>query len=142
MVFDARDLHRVATTTGVRPVLDRPDLLTAQRQFLKQNAPHRDVYASPARPPVYLNVARWLIDCPHCNNSCMVLGRDAACFGCGAVFHGLERPEHEAAIVAIVSLRQRLNHRNWHPGETLAELRQQNLAHGDPVPAPGEAGGD
>jgi hypothetical protein len=128
MTFDARDLHRAHT-------LD--ELLAKQAQFLAKNAPHRFQFLSDSRPAVYLNLARWLVDCPHCGNGCAVLESAAACFSCGAQFKGLERPAAESAIVAVVMLRPSVGHRNWRPSESVADLIDQNIDRGDPVPAGG-----
>jgi hypothetical protein len=125
MTFDARDLHRAQTLS---------ELLAKQAQFLAKNAPHRVPFVSLYHPELYLNLARWLVDCPHCANGCAVLGSDAACFECGAQFTGLTRPAAESAIVAVVMQRPRIAHRNWRPSETVEDLIAQNIAHGDPVP--------
>ena len=50
--------------------------------------------------------------------------------------HELEAvyPTERASIEAIVALRPARNHRNWELGETVDDLIQQNIQHGDPVP--------
>jgi hypothetical protein len=45
-----------------------------------------------------------------------------------------EWPPDKAEIERILRLRPAAKHMNWHPGETLADLRLQNIQHGDPVP--------
>jgi ribosomal protein L37AE/L43A len=48
-------------------------------------------------------------------------------------------PEPERRqIEAVLLCRPNVGDRNWEPGETVADLVQQNLDHGDPIPPPDE----
>lgn len=63
------------------------------------------------------------------------------CVRCGnqGSGHGWRRvivppPEERRRIVAVLLCRPRVEDRNWEPGETVADLIAENLAHGDPIP--------
>jgi hypothetical protein len=45
-----------------------------------------------------------------------------------------EYPPERAQIEQILRLRPLRQNMNWEPGESLEDLRAQNLEHGDPVP--------
>jgi hypothetical protein len=44
-------------------------------------------------------------------------------------------PAEKEEIEKIVRMRPKVYHVNWTPGETVEQLRQQNIERGDPVPA-------
>lgn len=45
-----------------------------------------------------------------------------------------EYPAERSQIEEILRMRPARSNMNWIPGETLEILREQNIAHGDPVP--------
>ena len=86
----------------------------------------------------YVNHGRWIVDCPDCNTAWLVTpshrstlidffgGKHEVCF-CGANIL-IQFPLSKRAIDAILSIRP-MRSRNWVPGETLAALRAENVAH-------------
>lgn len=54
----------------------------------------------------------------------------AACFNCGAVFTDVNPAPHYREIEAILLRRPWMAQRNW-TDETVGELHDENLAHGD-----------
>lgn len=95
------------------------------------------------KAPVYYNHGRWVVDCPRktCASAALapkdrkritcICGDVEVCdhkTPCNARMD-LIWPELPDAIVEMVSKRPRGN-RNWYPGETLADLHAENLAHG------------
>lgn len=92
----------------------------------------------------FLNHGRWVIQCPACNMGWLVSpaapmelydvqgGTHDVCF-CG--WRGLVVfPEDKDLIDRVTSYRLRPDQRNWYPGESLLELRLENVLHGDGVP--------
>ena len=55
---------------------------------------------------------------------------DARCSDCGAVYQDVIWPIEREAIEAVLLARPRVEHRNWHPSETLDMVRAENSAHG------------
>ena len=55
-------------------------------------------------------------------------------------------PAEKAEIETITRLRSKVQQINWEPGESLETLREQNAAHGDPLPpethAPARSAGE
>ncbi len=79
-----------------------------------------------------MNHGRWLADCPDCNGAELVLpGQKFICQSGehAPVAHEVEFPADFVLINAAVS-RRPVQNRNWQPGETVAQLLQENLAHG------------
>lgn len=85
-------------------------------------------------------VTRWIVLCPDCAGAedgdpadprffCM------SCFnsGCGGRWRRAIYPEDRAAIEALVLARSEPRARAYLPGETLDDIRAQNLRLGDPI---------
>jgi len=49
-------------------------------------------------------------------------------------YYVINFPAERSRIEEIVRHRARIADINWHPGETVADLIEQNKAHGDPLP--------
>lgn len=111
-------------------------IITRNKQMRPQQA-WRDPWESPAQPSVYVGAGRWLVRCT-CGDCCSVslAWRVAFCNGCGARYRTLAIPPNAADIDAILSARPSRMQMNWRPDETLVDLVREQLAHGDPVPAP------
>ena len=90
----------------------------------------------------YHNWGRWVADCPNtkCNNAEEVAGRTFVC-GCqssDACGHGepcrtiskILWPEDVETINHVLSVRPVPSNRNWTPGETLEDLRKENVENG------------
>jgi|TARA_Y100000310_G_scaffold98201_1_gene95919 hypothetical protein len=56
----------------------------------------------------------------------------ACCYSCGAIYEQAP-PEEWREIERVLVARPKLGMRHWLPGETLADLVAENLAHGDPT---------
>lgn len=57
----------------------------------------------------------------------------ACCFGCGAIWTRVAFPVDRLAIETLLVLRPVQATRNWRQPETLADLTQEQVAHGDPI---------
>jgi len=82
----------------------------------------------------YVNHGRLVADCPTdgCGGALLV-HRTAGLFLCPYCLVGPRRivtPRDLDAIEAMLGMRPVLTTRNWRPGETLADLRLENAAHG------------
>jgi len=103
------------------------------------------VRAQGVRPPMttgtearYARVehGRWLVDCPDCNN-CLFADPDDRrmfCTVCLNALHGggwlpVVFPDDVAAFESEL-LRRPIENRNWLPGETLDDLKVENVAFG------------
>lgn len=85
-------------------------------------------------PRAYVNQARWVCDCPNCNNSPSVSLRwgKALCHECGAVFNRIIFPPGEdiARIEKLFIDRDEMN-RNWYPWrESVVNIEDENMAQG------------
>ena len=92
-----------------------------------------------------INEGRWLADCPAgCGGALIVTMQPALfiCVECGSTENGgnwytVRLPPNKVAIEAVLLLRpaSRPDHattRNWIPGETVAQLKQENRDQGLP----------
>ena len=70
--------------------------------------------------------------CDHTNPQLVNLVPERQALICGTEIP-LEWPADPEAIIAICA-RRALRHRNWHPGETIDELKAENLTHGVGLP--------
>lgn len=84
----------------------------------------------------YANHGRWVVACPDCDGAQIACPDDRRfmCNECGNVsIGGLWRPvvwpKDRAKIDALLNLRPR-NNQHWVPGETLADLREENESNG------------
>jgi hypothetical protein len=77
-----------------------------------------------------IDAGRWMFDC-ECGAGVAAHPdwQDSRCFGCGNIYHAVVFPPDRAAIEALL-LRRPVAVRFWSPGETLADLAAENLAHG------------
>jgi len=77
-----------------------------------------------------VNHGRWIADCPNCNAGIALHPEwdRARCFGCGAIYRNLTWPAHPRLIARVLRARV-IRHQNWEPGETVADLIAENVAH-------------
>ena len=99
----------------------------------------------------YVNHGRWIIDCPDedcqaglkCSDwtipETLLTGLVCDCMDevvCDhpTIPHGLAiditYPDERDEITAILNLRSKRANRNWYPGETVEELKAENVTHG------------
>lgn len=85
-----------------------------------------------------IDQGRWLADCPHCNGS-EAVEPDTPLFYClnswcsrptGNLYAPLRFPKERVAIERVLLDRPNPTTRNWRRGESLADLRAENAAHG------------
>lgn len=84
-----------------------------------------------------VNHGRWIVRCPWCNGA---EGADRAdryfyCLGCQNVLAGGKRvpvrfPSAANELETLLARRPGEASRNWLPGQTLDEIRAENLEHG------------
>jgi hypothetical protein len=91
---------------------------------------------SQGKVPAYVNHGRWVADCPDCNGAELVTPNEPmmcdACFneGNGGAYRAVVFPRSQREIEAQLAIRPEPEHRNWAPGETVAQLRAENAEHG------------
>lgn len=105
--------------------------------------------------PAVVNHGRWLVECdrPGCGGAMLASEQDHRflCPSCGNADQGgqwrpVVWPTNLPAIAAVLELRIDPATANWTPGETLEELRVENVRHGidpgrsDPAPAQARLG--
>lgn len=79
----------------------------------------------------FISDGEWLIQCEcGAGNSVDPAQGLARCGPCGAVHTHVVIPDDREAIEAVLMRRPRDVNRNWLPGETVAELERENVAHG------------
>jgi hypothetical protein len=110
------------------------ELLKLQRAYLARN-----VAASPPREihepkHAYIGNGAWRIHCvcgeaTHADPDVNA----AACFGCGAIYLNVVFPDDAREIETLLVKRPVQGHRNWQQPETLADLKYEQFAHGDPL---------
>ena len=151
--MNERRVHTIRTlraAPGRPPLTIEDQVRIVQRRSLGMfNLPRElDVDASPARAAIQTiehlrrgnHVTRWIVFCPDCAGAedgdpsdprffCM------SCFNsaCGGRWRRAVYPEDRAAIEALVLTRSDPATRAYLPGETLAEIRAQNLRLGDSI---------
>lgn len=85
----------------------------------------------------YINHGRWLFDCPICDaGGAVVIGLTRGwCFGCGGVFNSVMWPSEDdrKEIVKALEKRPNVKNVNWHPSESLQQLKDENTYHIDIV---------
>ena len=84
----------------------------------------------------YISRGRWVINCPDCNSAMpgSMAARVFICAECGSpdndgMWRKVTFPIGKAAIEQLLGARSKRN-RNMAIGETAADLRRENLAHG------------
>lgn len=78
----------------------------------------------------YINHGRWVADCINCGGgvACGPSLPEGCCLDCGHVF-GIDYPaDWRDAVRELEARPQRF--RNWEPGETVQDLRDENTARG------------
>lgn len=87
----------------------------------------------------YVNHGRWLADCPFCRQTQVASKTDQRLFCCaegcgnaqvGGAFVKVAWPKDADKIEAELLKRATPDHRNWTPGETVRDLRNENAQYG------------
>lgn len=111
------------------------DYKVAQRTFIAKNRArspslnwHDPWLCLDDQPVVYVSGGSWILKCG-CGNAPSVhpAWRLACCFECGAIYENLRLPPDAQQIEELLMRRSHPSLRNWVPGETLADLAQQNV---------------
>lgn len=84
---------------------------------------------------------RWVVDCPDCGGADVVFMAEPLmwCHECGnrkvgGKWRRVSLPSNAKQIEAILSLRPRVDQRNWRAEEMIEDLIAQNVEAGDRVP--------
>jgi len=90
------------------------------------------VWVAAAPVPARVNHGRWITDCVTCGKSMLAhpAWRVGCCVECGAVYRDVRFPENVDDITNLLLARPRRETQNWEPGETLAQLLDDNAQHG------------
>lgn len=108
---------------------------TGEDVFWKCWVPHLARYKNmeplpdPREVIPYLNAGRWVTDCPECHGGIACWDRNpyACCLGCGHMFEVTwQLPALRSEVMRLLAGRPEA-HRNWDVGETVEELKIQNV---------------
>lgn len=84
-----------------------------------------------------VNQGRWIIECPFCTGAEFLDPADPRfyCLSCynkavGHLWLLVVLPEDRVAVERALIVRPMLENRNWSPGETVAQLHQENHKEG------------
>lgn len=124
-IYTAQDIYRVPSEEALR-MKQAKALRALQRQGSRLQV-HEDTRA--IFP--YVDANQWLADCT-CGSGVGLNPEWSAgyCFGCGAIYRRIVWPPDRETIELALLARQELRLRNWHPPETLADLRAENAMLG------------
>lgn len=141
----------VAMVAQAVPLWVLEELAPAERALgneLLRNETARTLVAAAGRPAgtapavqavAYVNHSRWVVDCPFCNSAQIASPDDRRFVCCDCLnatvagrFVEVVWPAaaERAQIEQLLLARGGVANRNWSPGETAAELRLENAAHG------------
>lgn len=110
------------------------------REWLRQNAVRNGLVPPPASRIVgtvnaMVNHGRWIVRCPTpwCNNAVVASFREPVfwCFENDAGWFTVIFPATKQAIERTLLMRE-VRHRNWEVGESVADLRLENLRNNLP----------
>ncbi len=127
-IWDAEDL---AHKLGARDARELTRRIAQRAGYVLRDGAKGEVEAR-------LEHGRWIADCPFCNGAEVVSrqAREFFCLSCGMTANGgqpmrVRFPRERAEIERVLQARQARN-QHWRPGDTVAELRALNRAHGLP----------
>lgn len=147
-----RAIQDQRTTTGKREHVTVDDVRSfwraaaANGEIRHHGRPVEELRYSDLKSTVYISAGRFVADCPFptCNGgaTCWVENPEACCLDCGTVFTPVWPTKKDLGgeleeAVEILALRPNPLWRNFrasHPGETIDDLKAQNLAVGDGLP--------
>ena len=141
MIVDARAFHSIETSVDLAALLER-----ARPKAISIKTEH-DVRPSDPHAIAYVNLGRWVADCPARPCAHPLTGEHAAgaeyvapnivfmCQWCWnqdieGRYRPVDFPADKTALEAELLRRVEPDTRNWLPGETLADLQIENIAHG------------
>jgi hypothetical protein len=80
----------------------------------------------------YVSDSRWVADCPTCGGGIAAWPEHdrGCCLDCGSVVTVMFPPAGELAELERVLLARPRENRHWRPGETVADLKVENVTHG------------
>lgn len=134
-VIDGRD----ATGLSLREFYERADIVAALRRWGINHVPLPHLLAPPETAALArINHGRLIVDCPDCGAAWFVWREGphqvycASCLngGVNGLWRPVRLPEQLEQIEALLARRPLPQQRNWHPGETLAQLEAENIAMG------------
>lgn len=124
------DASSLLFSDGVTRVESYQLYLGWQAQQIQNRAIAR-VWNSDVRLKARINHGRWITDCAACR--CGIYThpewRLACCGNCGAVYTGVEFPANIEGITRLLLVRNSREHQNWEPGESMVQLRFENVLH-------------
>tara|TARA_Y100000310_G_C20569906_1_gene757461 strand:+ start:581 stop:883 length:303 start_codon:yes stop_codon:yes gene_type:complete len=93
--------------------------------------PVREIIVADRVIEARVNHARWIADCPHCRSADFVFTPELLfmCANCGNdssyQCYQVAVPGNRSAIEAVLSERDKIENRNWEPGQTVQELESE-----------------
>ena len=90
----------------------------------------RDPWVVDSPQQAFVSGGKWLVRCS-CRNapSASIEWSIARCFECGAVYTNIEWPDNAIEIERVLCLRPHPSNRAWIAGETVDDLKDENVAH-------------
>ena len=114
-----------------------PQFVAATRRAQRRQGNASALLAPDPVVQAEVNQGRWLARCSFCSGAELIDPQDLRfyCLSCDMEAAGrrwlpVKLPVQRAAIEAALLKRPKEEHRNWRPGETVADLRRENAANG------------
>lgn len=128
-----------ASVESIRTYWDR---WAAQRGFERNGSPLKVYSLRTSGETLIANVSsgRWVADCPACGGGVALWPENtqACCLTCGTIYDRIDWPDDDEIALAEATLSVREEQfQGWRRdhGETISDLRHENIVHGVPVPS-------
>lgn len=99
--------------------------------FLKERRGGKTIRDTGATVGAYVSANNWVADCPTCGGgiACWELNPHGCCLTCGSLYQVVFPNQHQAAAQVLADRPPR--NRHWFPnrGETVQDLKRENVAH-------------
>jgi hypothetical protein len=120
-------------TVGEKKIQTAADYKLWHRQAIANIYIYASVWESPESTPAQVNAGRWIAMCFWCKDGMSTSPEIpvAGCTSCGAWYleGRVTFPETAGKIESILCMRPVKENQNWLLGETLDDLRIQNIEH-------------
>lgn len=120
-IHDIRDMYNLDTEEDVSKFLNDKAERLHRRGYKLENQ---------GSLQAYINDGRWVASCSRCNSgiACSPGRNENMCLECGSMYE-IIFPSNWRAVENVL-LERKMQNRNWHFGETVAELKAENDKHG------------
>jgi len=139
--FDSYQWKLTALVEGEARVPDPVEFASRNPSSVGDTTPPSGKRRTRGRLLAHVNHGRWVVHCPTPGCGGAELAREDGLFFCcecrnaevGGDYRTVAFPGEREEIERVLKLRPAPATRNWQPGETLDDLKAENLAHGAPI---------